>query len=125
MRLLFELTCASIVFCSTAFAQTDLDQLRQAYKEAENESTTVCASAKQQVDSYRRDHGDDSRKATTPQQAGQMINDINAYIAELQKSCANTKPKATEAFRNLIAGYAALSQERQRAKSGDSIRSAH
>jgi hypothetical protein len=85
MRLLFGLTCASIVFSSTAFAQTDLDQLRQALKNAEDESRSVCASQNQQVGAYRHDHGNDFRRATSPQEAEQIINDMSSTYSSLRQ----------------------------------------
>jgi hypothetical protein len=119
MRLLFGLACASIIFSGTAFAQTaELDQLRQASKDAYDESRHVCASANEQVDAYRRDHRDNFRSARTPQEAGQIINDMNAHIAELKKPCMEADAKANQAGRNLLVGtgafLSAMSEKRRK-----------
>ena len=116
MRLLFGLTCASIVFFSAAFAQTDLDQLCQARKDAENDSRDVCASANQQADAFRHDHAYDFRRARTPQEAGQIIGDINAQIAELRKPCADANAKVREAGANLLAQLKVDRSARQQAE---------
>ena len=125
MRLLVRLTCASIVFSSPTYGQSDLEELCRAWQETISQSRSVCAFAKANVDAYRRDHGQDFRKAKTPQQAGQIINETNAHIAELQQPCTGADANERRAHTNVfVAGQGAYMEALQQAKNADGPRRA-